>query len=668
MDRGGSKMLLQSISLKNFRQFVNEEVEFSVDPERNVTLIIGEIGTGKTTLAQAFFWCLYGETSFADKTIINRAVAEELLPDQIATVKVTLKLIHGSAHYEIIRTQDYKKTYGNKIIGANTVLNIAIKTEDGNTRYLKALECETEIKKILPKELSNYFFFDGERIEKMSKEIAAGRKSNSFANAVVGLTGLNATLSALNHLSPTKLSTSVIGKFNAEYVGDSDGQIKKLNAEIETLQNEIDSIDIRLSEIEDEIAAADQSKRKFEDDIKQFADGEKLQKEKEKLLSEIKAARKTRAMLIKGLTNIFNNDATRFFSLSMVNSALSVINRSDVGGKDIPEMHSKTIDYLLKRGTCICGTQLMEGSIPYNNLKKLFEYLPPQAIGTTVGAFVKEARAQYAKECNLFDSVSEQMASISMQDENISNLSDDLGSIEEKLDGDDVREQVKMINAQIIQCESIIKDRKAEQTRKLIRRGAADTEKTQKSTKVSELSLMDKNNQFVERCKEYAIRIYEELSDEYALKEKEIRSKLENYINEIFKTIYNGGLSLSIDEKYNVSVYVNDFDGRVETSTAQSISVIFAFISAIIKLARENRVENGDEAYSEPYPLVMDAPLSAFDKRRIKAICKAIPETAEQVIIFIKDTDGELAEQHLGTKVMNRYRFNKIDEFNTELV
>lgn len=55
-------MLLQSIELQNFRQFINEKIDFSTDPERNVTLIIGENGTGKTTFAQAFFWCLYGES------------------------------------------------------------------------------------------------------------------------------------------------------------------------------------------------------------------------------------------------------------------------------------------------------------------------------------------------------------------------------------------------------------------------------------------------------------------------------------------------------------------------------------------------------------------------------------------------------------------------------
>ena len=171
-------MLLQSIELQNFRQFINEKIDFSTDPERNVTLIIGENGTGKTTFAQAFFWCLYGETDFTDKIMLNRVLAEQMTPDQKITVKVVLRLTHGSATYEIVRTQEYKKSYSNKVTGANTVLNIAVKSADGNTRYLKQLECEAEIKKILPKELSNYFFFDGERIEKMSKEIASGRKSS----------------------------------------------------------------------------------------------------------------------------------------------------------------------------------------------------------------------------------------------------------------------------------------------------------------------------------------------------------------------------------------------------------------------------------------------------------------------------------------------------------
>lgn len=136
-------MLLQSIELQNFRQFINEKIDFSTDPERNVTLIIGENGTGKTTFAQAFFWCLYGETDFTDKTMLNRVLAEQMTPDQKITVKVVLKLTHGSAAYEIVRTQEYKKSYSNKVTGANTVVAVefsSYQSESMSSRVnLKAL-------------------------------------------------------------------------------------------------------------------------------------------------------------------------------------------------------------------------------------------------------------------------------------------------------------------------------------------------------------------------------------------------------------------------------------------------------------------------------------------------------------------------------------------------
>lgn len=660
-------MLLQTIELRNFRQFVNEKIDFSTDPERNVTLIIGENGTGKTTFAQAFFWCFYGETDFSDKIILNRNVVEKMTPDQKETVRVAIRLTHGNAEYEIIRTQEYKKAYTNRVSCANAILNIQVKSADGNTRYLKPLECESAIQNILPKELANYFFFDGERIEKMSKEIASGRKSNGFSNAVVGLTGLKATLAALDHLSPTR-TMSVMGRLSSEYSGDSDGKMQQLTKRIGELQDELERITVRLSEIDDEIESATTSRAQFEQDIKQFADGEKLQNEREQLRRELTDINRTRVTFVKDICKAFNDNMPTFIGISMVKDALEILSHSDFSGKDIPEMHAKTIDFLLNRGTCICGTHLDPGTIPYNKVMELMDYLPPQSIGVTVGQFIKDSRMKYSRENDLLQVLTDKLALISTQTDKAEDLKEEIAQISDKLDGADVREQVRKINGQITACTKIISARKDEQKRLLIRQGQCEEEKKQKENKRSELSLLDKNNQKIELYKAYTQQIYDELLAEYKEKEKKVRERLERSINEIFKSIYDGGLSLSIDEKYNISVFVTDFEGGVETSTAQSISVIFAFISAIIKMARDNQIENGDEAYSEPYPLVMDAPLSAFDKRRIKAICSAIPETAEQVIIFIKDTDGELAEEYLGTKIMKRHYFEKVDEFNTHLL
>ena len=260
---------------------------------------------------------------------------------------------------------------------------------------------------------------------------------------------------------------------------------------------------------------------------------------------------------------------------------------------------------------------------------------------------------------------------ISQQDDDITNYTEDLHAIEGKLSGSDVRDKVRSINAEIQQCEVIIASSNLERDKKLGERGDAIGQMERADSRRGQLALLDEKNKKIEIYKDYAERIYRELVEFYNRSEAEVRCRLQETINDIFKQIYEGGLSLTIDEKYHISVYAEDYAGSVETSTAQSISVIFAFIAGIIKMARENRNAESEEEKilsSEPYPLVMDAPLSAFDKRRIKTVCTALPEVAEQVVIFIKDTDGDLAEEHMGERIGSRHRFDKLNEFETKLV
>ena len=250
-------------------------------------------------------------------------------------------------------------------------------------------------------------------------------------------------------------------------------------------------------------------------------------------------------------------------------------------------------------------------------------------------------------------------------------MQEELKAVEKKLSGDDVRTKVRAINREIQICDGTIQKDSRERDLKLEEKGKMQSDMERADTERRNLSLLDENNKKIEIYKAYAQKIYDELQEEYKTSEAEIRERLQTTINDIFKQIYEGGLYLTIDEKYHISVYATDYEGDVETSTAQSISVIFAFITGIIKMARDNRNAADEDAQllsSEPYPLVMDAPLSAFDKRRIQTICKALPETAEQVIIFIKDTDGELAEDYMGERIGSRHQFEKRNEFETVLI
>ena len=663
-------MRLESIKLQNFRQFRNESVDFAQGENgKNVTIIIGENGTGKTTFAQAFFWCMYGETEFSDKTILNKVVAAEMRPGQEERVMVTLDLRHGEVGYTLYREQVYHKDYNNNVKGDNTVFNIAIKDATGNTTYVKRTQCEAEVKGILPKELSRYFFFDGERIEKMSKDISSGKKSTDFAEAVKGLLGLNGFISAIAHFNPRSKS-GVIGSYNSSFDSKSNEKISEYSYTITKCNSESERLEARLDTLDTQIESAKQRKAEKTEEIKRYAEGENLQNQKETLQKEIRNIEASRANIYKAVCREFNSSMSSFFSMALIKRALTLLSEEDFTGKDIPYMHTKTIEYLIKQKVCICGTHLDEGSVPYNKVMELINFLPPQSISTTVSDFKKEAKRRAGSSKDVVSSVQDNLAVISSQDDEITEKFDDIQRIDKKLSGGNVREKVRSINAEIRICDETIakcETEKRDCDRKIAvyqhDRDRADTERRN-------LALLDERNRKIEIYKAYAERIYSELLEVYTTSEAKIRAQLQNTINDIFKQIYEGGLYLTIDERYHISVYANDYEGDVETSTAQSISVIFAFITGIIKMARENRNAADDDAKllsSEPYPLVMDAPLSSFDKRRIKTVCEALPKTAEQVIIFIKDTDGELAEEYMGDKIGSRHRFNKLNEFETVL-
>ncbi len=664
-------MLLQSIKLQNFRQFRNEYIEFADGTNgKNVTIIIGENGTGKTTFAQAFFWCLYGETEFSDKNMLNKLVASEMRPGKEQKVQVTLKLRHGEVDYTLIREQIYRKDNTNRIKVDNTVFDIAIKDSSGNTSYVKKSQCESEVKSILPRELSKYFFFDGERIEKMSKDISTGKKATDFAEAVKGLLGLNAMYSAIQHFNP-RVRTSVISSYEASYNSQSNAKIQDYTNIIEQCKNDIAVIDARIEELESEIEFAQTRRAEKTEEIKQYAEGEELQEKKEELQRKISAAEKSKSNVYKLICKDFNGNLSSFFSISLVKRALELLSEKDFAGKDIPYMHAKTIEYLLKQKVCLCGTHLDEGTAAYNKVKELIDFLPPQSISTTISDFKKDSRRRANGRQDVFGQVSDHLAVISKQDDDLAELKDDLATIEKKLSGGDVRAKVRTINNEIQICTQTINRDNRERDSKIAEKARKESEMERADTERRKLTLLDDKNKKIEIYKAYAERIYKELQVVYDSSEAGIRACLQTTINDIFKQIYEGGLYLTIDDKYHISVYATDYDGDVEASTAQSISVIFAFITGIIKMARDNRNATDKDAQllsSEPYPLVMDAPLSAFDKRRIKTVCEALPETAEQVIIFIKDTDGELAEDYMGVRIGSRHHFDKKNEFETILV
>ena len=76
------------------------------------------------------------------------------------------------------------------------------------------------------------------------------------------------------------------------------------------------------------------------------------------MLKQIKSVEASRSTVIKEISKNFNTNMSFFLSSSLMLKALEFLANKDFTGKDIPFMHGKTIEYLLKQKVCICETHL----------------------------------------------------------------------------------------------------------------------------------------------------------------------------------------------------------------------------------------------------------------------------------------------------------------------
>lgn len=370
-------MLLKSMSLTNFRQFNGtQSISFSVDPEKNVTVIMGENGSGKTTLAQAFTWCLYGATDFDDQIVLNKAISQNMGSNGEAFVQVKISMVHLNVDYTMTREQKYTTdSTGNLKRPNNTVFKIQYKNADGQQDFVKESEVELRMKEILPKELAKYFFFDGERIGNMSKEIRKG-KSKEFADAVKSLLGLSAFTEALEHLGGRSANT-VIKSYEGDYDSKSDSKIAQLRDEISRYDARLEQIEKRLSEIDNEEYTASEKAKEYEVKIAENRDSEKFAQERAKLKSKIAGLEQSKVSSTSGVIDTFNRKGSSWMATKMIHDALKELVDADKLDTGIPDIHARTIQFLINRKKCLCGASIEFGGVAYTELNKVLDYIPP---------------------------------------------------------------------------------------------------------------------------------------------------------------------------------------------------------------------------------------------------------------------------------------------------
>ena len=107
--------MIKSIKLHNFMRYKGDnELFFSTDNEKNVTVVLGDNTFGKTTLAQAFRWGLYetlNDTRYNKKkevVLLNNEAAAEL-KSGVEKVFVEIVVINQEEEIRFMRTATFNR-------------------------------------------------------------------------------------------------------------------------------------------------------------------------------------------------------------------------------------------------------------------------------------------------------------------------------------------------------------------------------------------------------------------------------------------------------------------------------------------------------------------------------------------------------------------------------
>lgn len=388
-------MLIKSIKIHNFRNFQDVSIEFSTHEFKNVTVIMGDNGSGKTTLAQAFQWVLYNETHFKKKGLLNAKVADNLFEGQIVPMSVTLDIEYNHTDYIIKRKEEYKRVRNGLVVDKAEFL--VAEVVDGNTTYLPEHKKNYLIRRILPKDLSRFFFFDGETMDDMAEELDAG-SSEEFKKAVEGIVGLKATQNAIQHLDASNIN---INPKPINVVSEYEKKISKNSKSIKALNNINVKMGEKLSRKDELERRNNQLKNQYTDTQKQIdelndiviRESPEFEKKKkyEKVTNDIRRLESTKINQIKdSLIKPFQKDCYGFFATPIFNEVGKIKELNEGIHKTIPKLTRPTLKYIIEQGECICGTKFEVGDQIFTHITDLMNYVPPKTLGQLLEDYDKQ--------------------------------------------------------------------------------------------------------------------------------------------------------------------------------------------------------------------------------------------------------------------------------------
>jgi DNA sulfur modification protein DndD len=694
-------MKFKKIKFKNYRCFVDGELNFNENQKKHINLILGNNGAGKTEVLFSFWWVLYGfdftklQNKEASPYALNSSLYKDLEAGLIreAECRVVLELENDNTTYVVERFAKYYKTKQNKIdvdetqfvryYKPNHELSLPIITPKNEESNL--------LNRIVPKRILHGIVFDGERMKKLSSV------DRSSVNAIEGVISDITNIELLDLCFRTYQSLEAAANKRAKEINRRKGKdtVAQLISRIEENTNQLNNKKSLLQGISTELK---QAKIEAEDvsnqleDIKEIRD---LQIKRKNLEEQVKAMEERRSTLLNTFPSTMKFGYV-LCSQKLFNDIKGLLTQYDVPA----ELTVPAVNNILKRRTCICGKcWTPEMRMCLETLKKT---LPPDNINSTLGEMTRQKELD-CKEIR--DNIIKESNKLTDCDDEIEETNKKISSFTAQISGSGIENAEKLEKRrQELERVIAVNENKIEEYNQNINE-LVETIETDKKTLSSyenndtELKRVNAEIRFIDKCLKAVERIKvvnqktalktinEKLSEAYALlsddadmgrrlcilqysKDPRMVSYFEEKLNQTIDEMKRNGQYKNLKDKGICEEEIREMailKCELPNSTGQSKMNTFAFVKAILDYSNKKRTNEIIELTKE-YPLLIDAPFGDIFDKNLEKSAIALNDFTNQIILMVAKDSYLSVENYIKNHISTVHVFKKVENKDKSII
>jgi DNA sulfur modification protein DndD len=613
-------MILQRIELKNYGPYKGVvNLDLSITDKENVILLQGSNDTGKTSLYKAIQFCLYGEFSALQyQKHVNRTKRQM----EDGQTSVTIIFEHNNQNYQITRKIDFKKTSMDENLNISNY-NFSVIT-NGTPESITSIEDERRfIEYILPEEASQFFLFDGEKIQGYTQN----PPKPNIKSAIEMLLGIKELLNAVDDLNriktiqEQKVRNELAKK--EEYRGEKD--------DLDELDESISKKDSEIIERASQIKNLQEQKSQFETKLKQFDEVKDILEQKKISEEKLEKTERDLSNTIESLKDFNDNELAIWLLIPFLKKFKDT-------KKSSFDVHTKKIvSDILKKNSCICNRSLDTNSISalsdiVNSETNEFEDIQNCANELLDKFGINQNKEHFIILTTSFTDLKEQKISLEVD---IDTKNAELGTKSNSHDNEysNIRNEYEI-------CENNLRQKRIQNADLHTIR---DDQKRQYDSRIRFLSNKNISIEYDKENKrrmliELILKSINQFIDEIVQSRK---SEIENIATQFLKDITNAPdvyTGIELDAHYRLHLKIKDQitvpSWERGPSAGQSQVIAHSFIAALNKFTAKEA------------PIIIDTPLARLDEIHAKNIVQSYPEMGKQIIILYqpRELDDKLIE------------------------